>query len=118
MSVEKNAVKSISVDATQILLITTYLLLQAMFGWHRLLHNTVAFLHAHALVLHLSFPLALHPHLVNPWPPQTEMLLTAFFSTDILHMTLNKPRTSLVTFANFIFVSFNILSRPLCPVNT
>jgi hypothetical protein len=28
-------------------------------------------------VLHLSFPLALHPHLVNPWPPQTEMLLTA-----------------------------------------
>ena len=28
-------------------------------------------------MLHLSFPLALHPHLVNPWPPQTETLLTA-----------------------------------------
>jgi hypothetical protein len=28
-------------------------------------------------LVHLSFPLALHPHLVNPWPPQTETLLTA-----------------------------------------
>jgi hypothetical protein len=57
--------------------ITTYLLLQSMLGWHRLLYNTAAFLHAHRLVLHLSFPLALHPHLVNSWPPQTETLLTA-----------------------------------------
>ena len=47
-----------------------------MFGWHRLLHNTASFLHAHLVVLHPSFPLALHPHLVNRWPPQTEALLT------------------------------------------
>ena len=48
-----------------------------MFGWHRLLHSTAAFSHAHLLVLHLGFPLALHPYLVNPWLPQTETLLTA-----------------------------------------
>jgi hypothetical protein len=48
-----------------------------MFGWHRLLQNTAGVLHTHHLVLHLGFPLALHPHLVNTWPPQTEALLTA-----------------------------------------
>jgi hypothetical protein len=36
--------------------------------------NTAAFIHTRFLVLHLSFSLALHPHLVNPWPPQTETL--------------------------------------------
>ena len=45
-----------------------------MFGWHRLLHNTAAFLHAHLLVLHLS---CTAPTFGKPWPPQTETLLTA-----------------------------------------
>jgi hypothetical protein len=40
---------------------------------------------SHLLVLHLCFPLALHPHLVNPWPPQTETLLTAL-RKDILEV--------------------------------